>query len=213
MIQFIFHDINFPYTLALFFVLFLAAAEGVFLLIGGSLLEMVGKVLPLNIDTDVDLSSEPSGFVKLLGWLNINKLPLLVWLVIMFSSFAVTGYIVTFNVHSILGLALPFWASSPFALIGMGIITHHLGNFVAKVAPKEQSAAVHTDSFAGLTAKITLGVASQSNPAEALLKDQFNQKHYVMVEPENTDEKFAQGAEVVLIKKAATSWLVKSINS
>ena len=213
MIQFIFHDINFPYTLALFFVLLLAAAEGVFLLIGGSLLEMMGKVLPINIDSDFDVSSEPSGFVKLLGWLNINKLPLLVWLVIMFSSFAVTGYIVTFNVHSIFGLALPFWLSSPFALIGMGIITHHLGNFVAKVAPKEQSSAVHTDSFEGLTAKITLGVASKSNPAEALLQDEFNQKHYVMVEPENADEKFAQGAEVVLIKKAASSWLVKSFNS
>ena len=209
MFQFIFHDINLPYTIALTFILLLALLEGVFLLIGASVMEALDKVIPIDFDADIDLNTEASGIVKLLGWLNIDKLPLLVWLVLLFTSFATSGYLVTYNVHNLFNFAVPFWLSSPVALIGMGLITHHLGLYISKIAPKEESSAINVDDFVGALATITLGSAKKSNPAEAMFKDKFNQKHYVMVEPESEGIEFTQGTKVTLIEKGTHSWLAQ----
>ncbi|NQZ41492.1 OB-fold-containig protein [Moritella sp.] len=59
----------------------------------------------------------------------------------------------------------------------------------------------------GKAAKITIGTASSGNPAEALLLDDFNQKHYIMVEPEFEKEYLPKGTEVVIVEKLNGTWL------
>ncbi|WP_334313545.1 OB-fold-containig protein [Psychrosphaera algicola] len=73
--------------------------------------------------------------------------------------------------------------------------------------PKEESSAVSKESFAGLLANITVGTAKLGQPAEAMIRDEFNQKHYVLVEPIEEDE-FSQGENVVLVVKEGSRWLV-----
>ena len=52
----------------------------------------------------------------------------------------------------------------------------------------------------GRTALIILGQAKINFPAQAKVKDQFGQMHYVMVEPEQ-DETFQQGQSVILTQR------------
>ena len=52
----------------------------------------------------------------------------------------------------------------------------------------------------GQPAKIILGIAQANSPAQAKVKDQFGQTHYVLVEPEQ-DESFQQGQIVILTRK------------
>lgn len=65
----------------------------------------------------------------------------------------------------------------------------------------------------GKVATITIGKASKGNAAQAMFKDDYNQKHYVMVEPEDENMFFSQGTTVVLMEKTANSWLAVEIKS
>jgi hypothetical protein len=67
--------------------------------------------------------------------------------------------------------------------------------------PKDETEAVAETSFIGRIAVITLGNASPGNPAEAKLRDKFGQTHYVMVEPDESDERFENGTQVVLVNQ------------
>jgi hypothetical protein len=51
---------------------------------------------------------------------------------------------------------------------------------------------------------ITLGNARRGYPAEARLKDEHGQLHYVMVEPDSDSEEFAQGSTVLLVKQESS---------
>jgi hypothetical protein len=67
--------------------------------------------------------------------------------------------------------------------------------------PKDETDAVSEQSFIGRVAVITLGNASHGSPAEAKLKDQHGQMHYVMVEPDLPNEAFSQGTAVILVRQ------------
>ena len=61
--------------------------------------------------------------------------------------------------------------------------------------------------------KITIGKASFENPAEAMIYDSFNQKHYLMVAPESAQEVFIEGSEVVLLEKLENYWLATALTN
>jgi len=56
-------------------------------------------------------------------------------------------------------------------------------------------------------AEITIGKASRGNPAEAKFTDHYSQPHFVLVEPFEDEELFAQGERVILVQKKQHSWL------
>jgi hypothetical protein len=71
---------------------------------------------------------------------------------------------------------------------------------ISKIIPKDETTAIHSDDLIGRTAKIILGEAKPNSPAQAKVKDQFGQMHYVLVEPE-LDVVFTQGQDVILTQR------------
>ncbi|SDY02831.1 Protein of unknown function [Acinetobacter kyonggiensis] len=71
---------------------------------------------------------------------------------------------------------------------------------MAKILPQDETTAIYSEELIGRTALIILGEAKINSPAQAKVKDQFGQMHYVLVEPEQ-NEVFRQGQSVVLTQK------------
>lgn len=191
---------NIPFTTALCLMLFLALLEGVLLLIGAGLSDLLDSLIP-DIDT-VDLDAT-GPVTRLLGWVRIGKVPTLLILVVFLTSFGLLGLALQAAVGYALPSYLPAWVASVItffvSLPVVRVISGWLGNSIAK----EETESISRESFIGRVATITLGVASPGNPAEAKFTDQFGTTHYVMIEPDE-QETFKQG-EALLIVRASGS--------
>lgn len=210
--DFLLNDVNFAFSVALTIVLGLALLEGVALVIGSSVMTLLDDITGFDIDADVDADVSTGGLTAVLGWLCLDRLPLLVWLILMLASFGVTGLIYNYFILSSFNIEILYWLAKPVALFSALIITHTMGGAIAKIVPKNETSAVSVNEFSGKVATITLGKASKGNAAEASLIDEYNQKHYVMVEPDNDNEEFLQGTKVVLIEKTNSSWIAAPFN-
>ncbi|GLS90553.1 hypothetical protein GCM10007916_16200 [Psychromonas marina] len=177
----------------------LALLEGIGLVIGLSMASAFDDMFSFDIDVDATLPS--GGLSGVLGWLYLSRLPVLVWLILFLTSFGIAGLSINFIV------ILPTLLSFPIALIIAIFSCRILGGKIATIMPTNESSAISSDSFTGKIATITVGKARKGSAAEAVLHDDFHQKHYLMVEPEVQGQEFMQGTQVILIKKLSRSWL------
>lgn len=193
---------NVPFTVAIAFVALLGAVEALSMLIGLSLLGLLDDLSPIDYDADLDSASGVTGVV---GWLCLDRLPLLIWLVLLLTSFAVAGLSVNY-IGLVLGMTLPMLISVALALLLSAISCRTLGHGLAKLLPKNESSAVSVDALIGSVGVITLGCARQGLPSEAVIIDSYQQKHYVLVEPERANETFPKGTQVVLLNRIGKVW-------
>ena len=84
---------NVPFSIALVIVIMLGTFELIAMIAGLSIFSALDNSLSVDIDTDVDMDAETSitGMTGLLGWLCLDRLPLLIWLVLILSSFAIAS--------------------------------------------------------------------------------------------------------------------------
>jgi len=207
MYEFLFADINTGFAIALSIVAILGLLEGIGMLIGLSVMNIMDQFSPFELDVEIDTDISANGLTPLLGWLYLNKLPLLVWAVLFLTSFSISGYTFNFVVLGTFSATLPTFIAYIFAFTLAIFMTRLIGKPLAKILPKNESSAVSNHSFTGLVAKITIGTAKKNSPAEAVLVDQFNQKHYVLVAPDDSNDTFNQSEEVVLVEKTSNFWL------
>jgi len=207
MYEFLFADINTGFAIALSVVAILGLLEGIGMLIGLSVMNIMDQFSPFELDVEIDTDISANGLTPLLGWLYLNKLPLLVWAVLFLTSFSIAGYTFNFVLLGTLSATLPTFIAYIFAFILAIFMTRLIGKPLAVILPKNESSAVSNHSFTGLVAKITIGTAKKNSPAEAVLVDQFNQKHYVLVAPDDSNDTFNQSEEVVLVEKTSNFWL------
>ncbi|MDX8377579.1 MAG: YqiJ family protein [Mariprofundales bacterium] len=206
---------NLPFTAAIALLLAFAVIEGITMLFGMGVFSMLDDLFPdfdADVDCDADFDADASTggdslaggggfFYGLLGWLMLGKAPFLVVLSIFLTTFGLTGLGIQFVYHAIIGNLLPAWLATIPALVIAVPIMRTLTASVARIMPKEETSAVSHDSFVGKIAIIVMGTARKNKPAQARLKDEFGQTHYVLAEPENTEESFSQGEKVVLLKR------------
>ena len=102
MLDFVLADYNLLFTCSICFVFILAFIEGLGLLIGFSLMNALDQLTPIDLNTEIDLTE--GGLTALLGWLCLNRLPLLIWLVILLTSFGLFGYCLNYLSYSILNI-------------------------------------------------------------------------------------------------------------
>ncbi|MDO6567565.1 YqiJ family protein [Alteromonas sp. 1_MG-2023] len=201
MLDVLLSDANFWFSIALATVAILFIIEIAGLVFGISLIGLLDDMPNSNIDI------ESSSILSLGSWLNLDRVPLLIWLVVFLTTFGLLGFAANFTTESIASFTLPVWVTLPFsALIGV-LITSKVSLIIASIIPKFQTSAIHSDEFIGAVAHITIGTASKGNPAEAKFTDNYSQPHYVLVEPFEDDELFKQGEQVILVKKTTHSWL------
>ena len=194
---------NWPFTFALAFVIALGLFELLAVLLGLSLLNTIDDILPTK--TDLDFRQHTVSYI--LNWICLGKLPLLIWLILALTSFAILGY--AMNHLSILWLYhfQPVWiVVSSSALLTIFSI-HFTGNWLVKLLPQSTMDTLDRDDLAGSIGKIAIGTATYDCPAKALVKDAFLQKHYVSVIPDSPKETFTQGTPVILLCRRGDLWL------
>ena len=197
------HPSNIVFSIALMLCLFIGVLEFILLLVGGSA-SFLEQFLPDSLfDVDhADASIESSGnaFTQLLEWLYLGKVPLLIWLIIFLTIYALTGLIIQDIFYSITEHFFSALIIAPACLFLCMPLVRVSAACIAKIIPKDETTAIHTDDLVGRTAQIILGDAKPNSPAQAKVKDQFGQTHYVLVEPE-LDIVFHQGQDVILTQR------------
>jgi hypothetical protein len=196
MVEFLSSNANLPFTVALGVMLGLALIEIIGSVIGTSVSASVESALP-----EIDLAPE-SGSVAggISHWLSLGTIPLLIWLILFLASFGLIGLGV-----QTLGIR---WFDGEFSALRASLITlppallsvSLLGGAIAKLIPQDETQVVSRLSFVGRAATIVSGTARVNSPAQAKLKDDFGQTHYLMAEPSDDEEVFAQGDVIVLVE-------------
>jgi hypothetical protein len=154
-----------------------------------------------NIDTDVHVvGNNIPAISKVFIWTK-DKVPMLVYFIILLSVFSIIGFITQYYVKKITGHYLPWFFSVPGALIIAVLISRYIARFFSRVIFKEETTAISSDDFVGHLATITVITAKVGKQVEARLTDKHNQIHYVFVEPEDKEAEFKVGEEVLLIRK------------
>lgn len=187
---------NVPFVSALALMLLIGAAEAVGL--GGGL--ALGDGLD-GLDGDVNVET-PS----LLSWLNVGRLPLLMLIVVFLFAFGMTGLIGQKIIAAILGQPGPWFLAAPAAFAVALPVTRAFGRVVAKIMPRDETTAVSRDSLVGRVAVIVTGEARVGSAAQARVRDQHGQVHYIMVEPDNAADVFAEGIDVLLVRHAGAKY-------
>ncbi len=228
MLSSLFVETNVPFLVAIGLMLAIALIEGVAMLLGGGLSSLIDSLLPdslsgvdvdidldADVDVDMDVGAGPVDAVSggmalssLLGWLSFGRVPAMILLIILLTSFGLVGLLVQSLAASALGGALPAWLAALPAAAAAILSMRYLGRAFAHVIPREETEAVSRESFIGRAALITLGEARVGMPAQARLRDDFGHSHYVMVEPDEAGEHFAQGEEVILVRENRGRFLV-----
>lgn len=207
MIDFILASQNLPFTIALTIMLIISFLEGVTSVLGAGISHLLDSILPeVSFDLDVDFDGPdidtPGGVYKFLGWLRLGQVPALVLFVIFLTSFGTGGLVIQSVFHQYMGFLLPGLLASAAALFVSIPCVRLFGGVLARIMPKDETEAVSEESFIGRIAVITLGKAKKGMPAQAKLKDEHGQTHYIMVEPDRENVVFEQGAPVLLVSQS-----------
>ena len=78
----------------------------------------------------------------------------------------------------------------------------HLGHRRNRRGQAEYSA----DELIGLSGTVSSGAATRSNPAQAVVKDRFDQSHQVQVEPHHHQDVIQEGDKILLIRRIGTKF-------
>ena len=222
---------NLPFAVALGVMLAFASLEilGLFFgvafsgLVDSALLDFVADIdvnadIDVDIDSDVDIDADADGpgadaaapgiLMTILGWLCIGKIPALIILMFFLTAFGLTGLFVQGTLKAILGLYLPGGIAAIPALIVAFPMTRMFGLGFAKIMPKEETEAVSQKAFVGRVATITKGHSKRGLPAEAKLRDDFGQTHYLLVEPDFDGDVFDAGSDVIIVRQVGSFYRV-----
>ena len=208
MIDFLFLDPNSPYLFALGLLIVLGLFEGLALLVGLSFAGLLDDLSPFSVDSS-DLDSgglSTGGASSIIGWLCLDKVPLLIWLVILLTAFSILGYTFNYTSVSLISATLPAYIGPAITFAISLYLTAKIGAKISSVVPQVESSALSEDAFVGQKAIILSSVIRQGSAGEASFVDEHQQKHYVMVEPLESDQEFTNGQAVVLVEKAINSW-------
>lgn len=215
---------NLPFSVALMIMVFLGFIEGIGMVIGLGVSDVLDSLLPdmdVDADLDIDIDGGAQGveighldqigpFTRMLSWLRVGRVPILILAVIFLLAFGLGGLILQSIASGIFGSPLPTMiAVVPALFFGIGSM-NVLGGVAEKIVPRDETSAVSHDTFVGRIATITVGTARTGTPAEARLRDQYQQAHYVRVEPDIEGEELQQGEEVLLVRKNGTIFMAIS---
>lgn len=202
MLSFLLDDANFWFSCALGIVIALFILEMAGMFFGVSLLGLIDD--QAAVDADADTSS---GFTEFGSWLALDRVPLLVWLVLLLTTFGIAGLAFNFLSLTLLDTYFDRWLIILLAVVAGLFFTARFGIFIARLLPKQESSATTADELVGTVGHITVGVARQNSPAEGKFIDAHSQPHYLLVEPLEPDEQFSQGEKILLIQKRDYRWL------
>lgn len=111
-----------------------------------------------------------------MSWLNAGGVPILVLAVILLSAFAVFGFAIQGSAAGLLR-PLPTVAAAPLALLLAVPVTRWLSRGIARVIPRDETAALSQAEFIGLVGTVTIGPLDQGHPGSVRVKDRHDNIH------------------------------------
>jgi len=194
-----------PFSVALILMIALSVIEGLSLLFGSSgLSATLDSALDLDLDADIDIDAGAgagSAASGLLSWLHVGKVPVLILLILFLTSFGLAGIVIQMIARGFFGDFLSVWIASAGAFL-VTIPSLRLGGSVLeKILPKDESSAVSLNALIGRAGVIVIGTARVGVAAQARVRDVHGLSHYVMVEPDQENEVFETGTEILLVKR------------
>jgi len=143
---------------------------------------------------------------RLLGWLHLGKVPSLVLLVLFLLGFSLAGYGLQLTIGALFGHYLPALLAA-LLVIPVGLFTtRSLGGLLARLIPHDESSAISEQSLLGLPGIISQGIAKDGWAAQARVRDKHGRTHYLLVEPDITDEQFDEGTPILIVSKVGAIW-------
>jgi len=197
------HSSNLFFSVSLCLMFFLGIIECLLLIIGSSSQGFLDQFIPDQLleshHPDINLETN-NVLVQLLDWLYLGRVPVLIWLIIFLTVYALFGFIVQSIFFHFTQNYFPLWIIAPACLFLCMPLVRTGATIIAKILPKDETTAIYSDELIGSQAQIILGDAKPNYPAQAKVIDKFGQTHYVLVEPEN-DIIFHQGQHVILTQR------------
>jgi len=186
-----------PFGVALLIMVGLGIIEGIGLLTALSPSEIFDQYLELD-HPDIDGP---------LGWLHVGKVPLLVLFILFLLGFSISGYAIQMFCIGLLGTYVPaILAAAPAGFIGFFTV-RTMGGVLARIIPKDETAAVSEQTLIGRAGVVVTGTARQGMAAQVKVRDQYGNYHYLMVAPDEAGVEFEQGTEVLIVKKQGATYL------
>lgn len=178
--------------------------EVVSLLIGFSPSGSIEDALPDVPDTDVPDAPDAGGaelnsFTQVLGWLSVGRLPLLMLFVIFLTAFGLSGWIVQWIAERAIGFPINAWLAAIPALIAGAYATRHIGRWLGRIFPRDQTEAASQKELIGSYATVIRGEARRGQPAEAKTTDLRGRSHYILLEPDDPALTYEAGSRVFIV--------------
>ncbi len=214
MLDFLIAPENLPFAVALTLLVALFLLELGGFLFGANLSGMLGDTP--DIDIDIDIAAPDSGmampdmpvgsdvdvgvFTKFLYWLKIGRVPVIILIVIFMAAFVICGYGLQSLCLWLVDAMLPAYIAAVAAVLLSLPLVRLTGGFVARLIPKDETAAISLDELVGSRAVITIGAARRGFPAQARATDRFGTTHYLMVEPDRPEDELPSGRKLLLVR-------------
>jgi len=183
---------------------FLSADGTIVFTIALALMGLIGLVEIVGLGmsgSDVDVDLDGDGHSPVLDWLGFGRVPFLMLLVVLLACFGSIGLLVQQIARDMTGAMLPPLMAIPAAAIAALPVTSATARILGRIMPKDETTAVPLDVLVGRSATIVVGRATQGSPARARVEDQYGQPHYVMAEPDNPDQAFTEGEQILLVRR------------
>lgn len=227
MIELLQHPDSFPFAVALTLVAALLIIELVTLFLGQTLSGMVDNLLPDFELGDVELDADLDGEVSVdtgpttsfspvssfLTWLRFDQVPALVILIVLTTVYGLLGLAIQSLTQKYYGAPIDPLIASVFALFAALPVSKPALELLARLLPRDETEAVSSSSFIGERAQLVHGAARYGVAAQARLRDEYGQAHYVMVEPVDEDEEFPAGSTVLLLSRDGARFRAKLVTS
>ncbi len=215
MIDFLLSPANTPFVISLGLMVTFTVIEILSVCLGMGLSEMVDSMIPefdvdvdidMDVDADidaniVDISGPQDSLVKLLSWFRVGEVPVVMLFIIFLTGFGLSGIIVQYVMISLVKITLPLWIAVIASILAAIPTVRFCGGFLGKYMPKDETYAVSEESFPGMIATVTMGVAKEGKPAQAKLTDKHGQTHYILIEPDKNDESFSKGDRALIVSQ------------
>lgn len=211
MLDLLLADANIPFSIALALMLIIGLFEGVGAVLGvglGNLLDSLVPEFAVNTDFEVADAGSNSALSRLLGWLRVGKVPILMLLVIFLTAFGCVGLALNFAMNSMFGVMLSMVLSIPLAFLVALPFTRWGATGLEAIMPKNETSSISLETLIGREARVTVGQSSTEHAAEARVRDQHGQTHYVMVLAEEGHGPFGPGMPLLIVRREGNRFVV-----
>jgi len=167
-----------------------------------------GHFSPFHVDAHGTPESSAGPLSQVLGWLCVGRVPILVLIIVFLCAFGLAGFLLQALARGLAGFPFPPALVSIPAFVAAVPAVRYAGLGLARIMPKEETDAVSEKTFIGKVAVVIRGEARRGLAAEAKLRDHHGQTHYVLVEPDEDEATFSQGAEVLIVHQSGSTYRV-----